>query len=170
MSVNLIEAGDLFQNDAQAIVNAVNCVGAMGKGLALVFKQRYPANYNAYRNACDNRALRPGGLVVFKQGEIELPGKAGPQWIVNLATKDDWRDPSRMAWITEGAGNLERWACEQGVESIACPALGAGLGGLYWPDVYREICRVFDGSKIELRLFAPLEVKANAFRSRPSAR
>ena len=118
--------GDLFQSTAQAIVNPVNCVGVMGKGLALQFKKAYPANFRAYAAACKNREVQPGKLLVFQEsGRI----------IVNLPTKRHWRDSSRIEDIESGLAALADFLGEASVRSVAIPALGAGLGGLDWSEV-----------------------------------
>ena len=128
--------GDLFASGCEALVNPVNCVGVMGKGLALQFRHRFPDNYEAYRDACARRALRPGRCFVFDAG-------AGPsRFVVNFPTKRHWRDRSRIEDIAAGlddlaaglddlAGILDRRA----IRSVAVPPLGCGLGGLPWPQV-----------------------------------
>lgn len=153
MSVTHIENGDLFASGAEAVVNTVNCVGVMGKGLALTFKERFPENFAAYKLECDGRRLSPGGLFPFDQGAVS--GDDGPKWIVNLATKGHWRDPSQLSWVEDGAQTLARWAKDFQVKSIACPALGAGLGGLPWEDVKAAVEHAFKDSQTELLLFAP---------------
>lgn len=124
--------GDLFQSGADVLVNAVNVVGVMGKGIALSFKQRFPANFGVYRDACSSGALQPGGLVVSEQ-------LCAPRWIVNVATKAHWRDPSRIEWVRDGLWALRAFLVEQRVGSVALPALGAGNGGLPWSEVKAEI-------------------------------
>lgn len=154
MSVNVIESGDLFAAGAEAIVNPVNCVGTMGKGLALAFKLKFPANNLAYQAACRRLELAPGGIHVFDQGE-PAQGSGQPRWLVNLATKNHWRDDSKIEWVRDGAAALCRWATANGVKSIACPALGAGNGRLPWPDVLREVTHAFRDTGVALQLFAP---------------
>ena len=118
--------GDLFQSDAKALVNTVNCEGYMGKGIAYQFKQRYPRNFEEYRTACKSGWLRPGRLLYTQEG-----GKL----IVNFPTKDKWRKESKMAYIDDGLSELVRLMWELGIESIAIPPLGAGNGGLVWAEV-----------------------------------
>lgn len=157
MSSQILTSGSLFDTGAQAIVNPVNCVGVMGKGLALEFKNRFPDNMATYASACRTGMLNPGGLVAvtISERERERAQAPGANWIVNLATKDHWRDPSRIEWIEQGAHELAAWARKIQVTSIACPALGAGLGGLPWEKVRPILEDAFRESACELRLFAP---------------
>lgn len=122
-------SGDLFESGCDAIVNTVNCVGVMGKGLALQFKQRYPANFFAYRKACSGpNRLCPGGMFITHN--------AGGPWIINFATKNHWRDPSQLSWIEDGIPKLRQWLdSHPEVHSIAIPKLGCSLGQLSWEQV-----------------------------------
>lgn len=135
-------SGDLLKADAQALVNPVNCVGVMGKGLALQFKQAYPGNDISYRAACERGELRPGTLHVY---QVRPLGQA-PRWIVNVPTKRHWRDASRIEDVESGLGALVAWVQQADVRSIAVPALGCGLGGLAWSDVRPLIDRAFDAT------------------------
>lgn len=153
-SVTLAPPGaDLFASRAEALVNTVNCVGAMGKGLALQFRNRYPDNLRLYQDECRAGRLRPGGLAVCG------PRHDMPRFIVNLATKDHFRDPSRLEWVVAGARELRQWAEDRGVRTIACPALGAGLGGLDWDAVRGAVLEVFDGADVQLTLYAPQSIQ-----------
>ena len=125
--------GDLFDSGSEALVNPVNCVGVMGKGLALQFKQRFPANFVSYANACRRRELAPGRLHVFDAS----PGN--PRLIVNFPTKRHWRDASRLDDVAQGLDTLANAIASSGIRSIAIPPLGCGLGGLPWPDVRQLI-------------------------------
>ena len=121
--------GDLFASGCEALVNPVNCVGVMGKGLALQFRHRFPANYDAYRIACARREVRPRRCFVFDTG-------AGrPRFILNFPTKRHWRDRSRLEHIARGLDDLVRILDRRGIVSAAIPPLGCGLGGLPWPAV-----------------------------------
>ena len=118
--------GDMFQPTYDAIVNTVNCVGVMGKGLALSFKQKYPDNFIAYRQFCAQHKLKPGNLFIYGTSPI----------IINLATKDHWRNPSQMKYVIDGANNLATWLqSHPQVKTIAVPKLGCGCGGLNWSEV-----------------------------------
>ena len=118
--------GDMFQPTYDAIVNTVNCVGVMGKGLALSFKQKYPDNFLAYRQFCAQHKLKPGHLFVYGTSPI----------IINLATKDHWRNPSQMTYVIDGTNALASWLQNNPqVKTIAVPKLGCGCGGLNWSEV-----------------------------------
>ena len=121
--------GDLFASGCEALVNPVNCVGVMGRGLALQFRHRFPANYEAYRDACARREVRPGRCLVFDAG-------AGPApFVVNFPTKRHWRDRSRFEDVAGGLDDLARLLRRRAIASVAVPPLGCGLGGLPWPAV-----------------------------------
>ena len=120
-------SGDIFQSNCEAIVNPVNCVGVMGAGLALAFKERYPDNFQAYVEACDNKELKLGKPFFF---ELELKDK--PRWVINFPTKLDWRNPSKIAWIRFGLLKLSKQLMVKGIKSVAIPRLGCGKGGLDW--------------------------------------
>jgi len=122
--------GNLLDADVDALVNAVNTVGVMGKGIALMFKERFPSNYRLYAAACKRKELTPGRMFV-----TELPGPSGPRWIINFPTKAHWRNPSKLQWIQSGLQDLKRVIQEKGIKSIALPALGSGNGKLNWHDV-----------------------------------
>ena len=122
--------GNILESRAQAIVNTVNCVGVMGKGLALQFKRAYPENFRAYRLACDSGSVQLGSMFVFATNSLD-----GPQWIINFPTKNHWRNPSQLEYIRSGLQDLTRVIRDLGITSIAIPPLGAGNGGLNWSEV-----------------------------------
>jgi O-acetyl-ADP-ribose deacetylase (regulator of RNase III) len=124
------ERGDILTADAEALVNTVNCVGVMGRGIALQFKNRFPANYKAYRAACDESRVQPGTMFVFDRREVTWP-----RYIINFPTKRHWRGKSRIEDIESGMESLVREIRSRGIKSIAIPPLGSGLGGLRWTDV-----------------------------------
>lgn len=126
--------GNLLDADVDALVNAVNTAGVMGKGIALAFKQRFPANYQAYAAACQRGEVQTGRMFI-----TDTQALLGPRWIVNFPTKQHWRDPSRLEWVRSGLQDLRRFLLEADVQSVALPALGAGLGGLSWSLVCAEI-------------------------------
>jgi len=126
--------GDILTTDAEALVNTVNCVGIMGRGIALQFKNAYPANFKAYAAACNRGEVQPGRMFVFTTDTL-----GNPKYIINFPTKRHWRDKSRMEDIDDGLVALAREIRERGIYSIAIPPLGSGLGGLYWPDVRERI-------------------------------
>lgn len=126
--------GNLLDANVQAVVNTVNTVGVMGKGIALMFKERFPENHAAYLAACRAEKLQAGRLFVFPSVEL-----TGPRWIVNFATKKHWRQPSRLEWVESGLDDLRRFVVEKGIRSIAVPPLGCGNGGLEWGAVRPRI-------------------------------
>jgi O-acetyl-ADP-ribose deacetylase (regulator of RNase III) len=122
--------GNLLTADVDALVNTVNTVGVMGKGVALQFKRAFPANYRAYRTACQRGEVRLGRMFVVDSGVL------GPRrWIINFPTKGHWRSRSRLEDIRAGLADLVNVVRELGITSLAVPALGCGNGGLRWQDV-----------------------------------
>jgi len=126
--------GDILRADAEALVNTVNCVGIMGRGVALQFKNEFPANFKAYEAACARDEVRPGKMFVFETREL-----TGPKFIINFPTKRHWRGKSRMEDIDSGLKALVEEVRNRGIRSIAIPPLGSGLGGLNWADVRPRI-------------------------------
>lgn len=119
--------GNLLNADVEALVNTVNCVGVMGKGIALQFKRAFPENFGAYRRACDAGEVRPGRMHVF-----ETTSLANPRLVINFPTKRHWRGNSRLEDIESGLKALVAVIRERGIRSIGIPPLGCGLGGLDW--------------------------------------
>lgn len=150
------KVGDLFEEDVEALVNSVNCVGVMGRGIALQFKQVYPANYKAYRAACERNEVQPGSMFVFKTGHV-----SHPHYIINFPTKRDWRNKSRIEDIESGLEDLAAVIREFNINSIAVPPLGSDLGKLDWSDVrplIEDTLRQFDSLKAII--FEPRKVGA----------
>lgn len=123
-------SGDVFKQDVEALVNTVNCVGVMGRGIALQFKKSYPKNFTAYAKACKTEKVAPGSMFVFETGQL-----ANPKYIINFPTKRHWRGNSRIEDIESGLIALKKVIAEHDIKSIAIPPLGSGLGGLNWADV-----------------------------------
>lgn len=121
--------GNILEADAEALVNTVNCVGVMGRGIALHFKYAYPANFKAYAAACKRKEVQPGRMFVHGTG------RPAPRWIINFPTKRHWRGKSRLSDIESGMGALVHEIKTRGIRSVAIPPLGSGLGGLAWSDV-----------------------------------
>lgn len=143
--------GNLLEAKAEALVNTVNTVGVMGKGIALMFKERFPKNMDAYAEACRKKELHTGRMFVTETGEL-----MGPRWIVNFPTKQHWRAPSRMEWIEAGLQDLRRFIVEHRVKSIAIPPLGAGNGGLDWQRVRPLIEQALgDLEGVEILIYEP---------------
>ena len=142
--------GNLLAADSEALVNAVNCVGVMGRGVALAFKRTFPANYKAYKAACDRGELQPGRMFVFETGEMM------PRLIINFPTKRHWRARSRLADIEAGLSALVAEVERHRIHSIAVPALGCGLGGLEWTEVRPRIHRALVGVEaLDALVFEP---------------
>ena len=145
-----LTTGNLFDAPAEALVNPVNCVGVMGKGLALAFKRAYPQMFTAYAAAAKAGEVMPGRMHVWPNPE------APPKFIINFPTKRHWRSASRIEDIEAGLVDLARVAEELGLRSVAVPALGAGLGGLAWDAVHARIVdRLGSKEELEVFLYAP---------------
>ena len=131
--------GNLLESEAVALVNTVNTVGVMGKGIALMFKDRFKLNYDLYRSACEDGEVKTGELFITKTNAL-----VGPVWIINFPTKEHWRSKSKLIWISSGLEKLREFIVENKIESIAIPPLGSGNGGLDWRDVKPEIEKRLD--------------------------
>lgn len=154
MSNILPQHGNLLKASAEVLVNTVNCVGVMGKGIALQFDRSFPKNSVLYAQACKNQTLRPGGILVFER-ELELEHPV-PLAIVNFATKDHWRGKSKLEWIERGLAELVREVQRRGWRSIAVPPLGCGNGGLDWNVVRPLIEDAFAAlPEVAVWLYAP---------------
>lgn len=134
------KTGDILGEDVEALVNTVNCVGIMGRGIALQFKRAYPENFSAYEAACRRAEVVPGRMFVFETGQL-----TNPRYIINFPTKRHWRGKSRIEDIESGLDALASEVKTRGIRSIAIPPLGAGLGGLDWTDVRPRIERAMLG-------------------------
>lgn len=122
--------GNILKENTEAIVNTVNCVGVMGKGLALQFKKYYPRNFLKYKEACMKNEVRTGKMFVFETGNI-----FNPKYIINFPTKNHWKNPSKLEYIISGMEDLCNIIVKKDILSIAIPPLGCGNGGLNWNTV-----------------------------------
>jgi O-acetyl-ADP-ribose deacetylase (regulator of RNase III) len=138
---------NLFESEAQTFVNAVNCVGVMGKGIALEFKKRFPEMYQDYAKRCERGEVRLGKPYLYKT--------LLPPWILNFPTKDHWRSLSNLDSIVEGLKYLLEHYQEWEITSFAIPALGAGQGQLDWRIVGPTLYRHLDQMQIPVELYAP---------------
>lgn len=144
-------SGNILTDDAEALVNTVNCVGVMGKGIALQFKKAFPDNFKAYEAACRREDVRPGHMFVFETGQI-----FHPRYIINFPTKRHWRGQSRYEDIESGLKGLVRELRQRKIQSIAIPPLGSGLGGLQWGRVKAMIETAFEGMEdVRVKLYEP---------------
>jgi len=146
-----ITTGNLLEAEVDALVNTVNCVGFMGKGIALQFKQAFPDNFTAYEKACHAGEVRPGRMFIYDTHAV-----IGPKFIINFPTKRHWKGKSRMEDIESGLKALVADVDRLGIKSIAVPPLGCGLGGLNWNDVRPRIENAFAAlPDVEVQVFAP---------------
>ncbi|GCD40494.1 macro domain-containing protein [Streptomyces paromomycinus] len=145
--------GDILQADVAALVNPVNTVGVMGKGLALQFKSAFPQMYSDYRQACATGALALGRVHVWDAG---LQALERHRYVISFPTKSHWRSRSRLADVEAGLVDLAETVRRLEIRSIALPALGCGLGGLDWPVVHRAIHQALsDLREVDVRLYGP---------------
>ena len=134
------KTGDILTEAAEALVNTVNCVGVMGRGVALQFKRAFPENFKAYAVRCKRDEMRSGHMFVFETGAM-VP----PRYIINFPTKRHWRGKSRLEDIESGLQSLAGEIRSRRIRSIAIPPLGSGLGGLHWPSVRQRMEEALGG-------------------------
>ncbi|MDQ2695129.1 MAG: macro domain-containing protein [Pseudomonadota bacterium] len=145
------KTGDILTENAEALVNTVNCVGIMGRGIALQFKNAFPENFKAYAAACKRNEVQPGRMFVFKTGRL-----TNPRYIINFPTKRHWRGKSRMADIDAGLAALAEEIRSRDIRSIAIPPLGSGLGGLDWSEVRPRVeAMLREFSDLKVVIFEP---------------
>lgn len=143
--------GNILDSEAQALVNTVNTIGVMGKGIALQFKKAYPNNFKAYKEACKNSLLVAGKMFVTVDENIA----GGQKIIINFPTKTDWRKPSEYKYIAEGLDSLVDVIKQYEIKSIALPPLGAGNGGLNWSTVKVMIEQKLNQLDTEIYVYEP---------------
>ncbi len=161
------KTGDILAEDAEALVNTVNCVGVMGRGIALQFKRAFPENFKAYAARCKRDEMQPGQVFVFETGQL-----INPRYIINFPTKRHWRGKSRMEDIESGLVALAKEIRVRGIRSIAIPPLGSGLGGLDWPEVrWRMQAALEKLDDVQVVVFepggGPVDKRANRSRAVP---
>ncbi len=122
-----LRQGDILHADTEAVVNTVNCVGVMGRGIALQFRKAFPENFKRYKAVCDRKELAPGKILFFDLNRWE-----NPRYVLNFPTKRHWKGKSRIEYIESGLRALVDEVRQRGIRSIAIPPLGCGLGGLNW--------------------------------------
>jgi O-acetyl-ADP-ribose deacetylase (regulator of RNase III) len=150
--------GNLLDDPAEALVNTVNEVGVMGKGIALMFRERFPENRKAYEQACQDKEVRVGRMFVTRTNSLW-----GTKWVINFPTKKHWRQPSRIEWVRSGLKDLVRVIRENDIRSVAMPPLGCGNGGLEWSQVRREIEAAFaEVPEVDATVYAPTDEYQNA--------
>ena len=149
--------GNLLEARVEALVNTVNTVGVMGKGIALMFKERFGPNFKLYAAACKAGQVRVGQMYVTESGELD-----GPRWIINFPTKGHWKGSSRLEWIESGLQDLKCVLHERQIKSVAIPPLGAGNGGLDWPTVKSRIhAALSDVAGVDVIVYEPTEKYQN---------
>lgn len=152
--------GNLLEAPAEALVNTVNTVGVMGKGIALMFKEAFADNTAAYERACRRSEVEVGRMLVTRRDSL-----IGPKWIINFPTKKHWRHPSRLEWIEAGLADLVRVIRDEGIRSIAVPPLGAGNGGLDWSEVRPLVEAALGGIEgLDVTVFEPTMKYQNVVR------
>lgn len=145
------KVGNILAEDAEALVNTVNCVGVMGRGIALQFKKAFPDNFKAYAAACEREEVHPGQMFVYETGLL-----TNPRYIINFPTKRHWRGNSRVEDIESGLLALAQEIEARNIRSIAIPPLGSGLGGLNWADVRPRIEQALrDLNDLQIIVFEP---------------
>jgi O-acetyl-ADP-ribose deacetylase (regulator of RNase III) len=151
MTMIEFKTGDILRADAEALVNTVNCVGIMGRGIALQFKNDFPENFKAYEAACEREEVQPGKMFVFETRTL-----TNPKFIINFPTKRHWRGKSRMEDIDSGLKALVEEIRTRSIRSIAIPPLGSGLGGLNWAEVRPRIVEALRGlNDLHVIVFEP---------------
>jgi O-acetyl-ADP-ribose deacetylase (regulator of RNase III) len=146
-----LKQGDILTANVEALVNTVNCVGVMGRGIALQFRNAFPENFKAYKAVCDRGEFRPGKLFIHEQTQL-----TNPRYIINFPTKKHWKGKSRIDYIDAGLQALVQEIQQLGIRSIAIPPLGCGLGGLQWADVRPRIeCALKTLPDVHVLLYEP---------------
>ncbi|MCF6324037.1 MAG: macro domain-containing protein, partial [Gammaproteobacteria bacterium] len=143
--------GNLLQADVEAIINTVNCVGVMGKGIALQFKQAFPENFAVYAKACKAKQVQPGHMFLFEREDL-----VNPRFIINFPTKTHWKAKSLLEYVEQGLVDLVQVTRDKQIKSIAIPPLGCGNGGLDWavvrPLIERALAQV---PEVEAYVYGP---------------
>jgi len=143
--------GDILKAQTEALVNTVNCMGVMGRGIALQFRKAFPDNFRAYKHVCDRKRLQPGQVFVFDLGRFE-----SPRYVINFPTKQHWRGKSKLKDIQAGLDALLEEIRVRGIRSVAVPPLGCGLGGLDWDEVKPMIEEAFASlPEIHVQVYEP---------------
>ena len=154
--------GNILESQSEAIVNTVNTVGVMGKGIALMFKQAYPNNFQQYVEAVKRNEIKIGRVF-----PVETENLVGPKWILNFPTKQHWRRPSRLEWIEAGLRNLSETIKRLGIQSVSVPPLGCGAGGLQWDTVQPLIEEILGAvPHLDILIYQPTGTYQNRTRSR----
>lgn len=158
--------GDILKHDAEALVNTVNCMGVMGRGIALEFRRAFDDNYLAYRKAAKAGEVRPGRMFVFRRESFNKP-----RWIINFPTKRHWKGASKIDDIKSGLIDLVNVIRENDIKSVAVPPLGCGLGGLDWLVVRPLIVEALSSlTDVDCFIFEPGYVRTSTLTTDPTTR
>ncbi|MEZ6047103.1 MAG: macro domain-containing protein [Planctomycetaceae bacterium] len=144
--INIV-SGDIFESSAEALANPVNAKGVMGKGLAKVFRDKFPEIMAPYREACDIGKLQTGQVLT-----IEVSSAKGTRFVINFPTKTHWRGKSKIEFIETGLDALVAELTRLGIQSVAIPPLGCGLGGLAWETVHKMILQKLKSLEDSIRI------------------
>ena len=148
------QQGNLLEENTEALVNTVNCVGVMGKGIALQFKKAFPENFKQYQQACNLKEVQPGKMFITSTGELF------PKYIINFPTKRHWREKSRIEDIESGLKALIALVEQSNIKSISIPPLGCGNGGLNWLEIKPKIASAFiELPDVQVVIFEPGIIK-----------
>ena len=143
-------SGDILRDESEALVNTVNCVGVMGRGIALQFKKAFPKNFLEYKEACNRGEVVPGKMFITKNASLDIT-----KYIINFPTKRHWRGKSRIEDIEVGLSSLRNDILSLGIRSIAIPPLGSGLGGLHWSEVKGRIEKALGDLELDVVVYEP---------------
>lgn len=147
MMIKFKRNGNLLDENVDALVNTVNCVGVMGKGIALQFKQAFPQNFKEYEKACKDNRVNVGKMFVFATGAL-----FGVKYLINFPTKKHWKENSKIEYVIDGLEDLYRVIEQNKIQSIAIPPLGCGNGGLDWsvvkPLIVEKLSKLSDAEII----------------------
>ena len=146
------KTGNLLNAPVEALVNTVNTVGVMGKGIALQFKKAFPEVFKVY-----SEAVKQGKIVVGQVQVVPVKVVDSPQYVINFPTKQHWRSPSQLAWIEAGLLDLKRQLVAHRIQSVALPPLGCGNGGLNWNEVKALIEQTLADSSVDIQVYEPSE-------------
>lgn len=150
MITRVVLPQDILDDDAQAVVIPVNCVGVMGAGLALQAKERYEHLFSNYRSYCGIGMMSPGGVLGLSTKDL-VTGKR--KMVICLATKNHWKDYSQPEWVVAGVNNLSNYLSKLKITSVAIPLLGAGLGRMDRKTAEEIICNKFSNSHVDVRIY-----------------
>lgn len=151
--------GNLLESSSEALINTVNEVGVMGKGIAMMFREAFPQNTRIYETACKAGEVKVGKMLVTRERD-----QIGQPWIINFPTKKHWRNPSKLEWVREGLRDLVQVITDRQIRSIAVPPLGCGNGGLDWRQVREEIELALSAlPNVDVLVFEP----TNAYQNTP---